>query len=205
MFPCFHDERPASSGLAQTYCQYTAQFTSEALHPLGGVPPQGTHKGCRDRGTDRPAGCHRTIVGASLVGALGGGGGSSPQRMESLLRRESSLDILRQIEVQGFIDGKGWFSPIIVILYMSIVVLLAKNRGELLCSLLVLKTRWPFLIEWVILLISSQLHSPSLIASSRPCPYMQQIIPSCVLAMRALNENAGISKVMNGLIMLVRS
>jgi len=39
----------------------------------------GTHKACRDTGTDRPAGCHRTIVGASLVGALGGKGGVPPK------------------------------------------------------------------------------------------------------------------------------
>ncbi|TMC14601.1 MAG: SDR family NAD(P)-dependent oxidoreductase, partial [Chloroflexi bacterium] len=35
------------------------------------APPQGTHKGCRDTGTDTPREPFRTIVGASLVGALG--------------------------------------------------------------------------------------------------------------------------------------
>src|SRR5436305_416753 len=46
-------------------------------------PPQGTHKGCPYNGTNRLGRCIRTIVGASLVGALGGGGGGTPQRMET--------------------------------------------------------------------------------------------------------------------------
>jgi len=36
--------------------------------------PMGTHKGCRDTGTNTPREPIRTIVGASLVGALGGRG-----------------------------------------------------------------------------------------------------------------------------------
>ena len=44
---------------------------------FGGVPPlppQGTHKGCPYNGTNRLVMRFRTIVGASLVGALGGRG-----------------------------------------------------------------------------------------------------------------------------------
>src|SRR5436305_4078572 len=50
-------------------------------------PPQGTHKGCPYNGTDTPCEPLRTIVGASLVGALG----DSPQRME---RRKEAIAIV---------------------------------------------------------------------------------------------------------------
>ena len=43
--------------------------------PSPPCPPQGTHKGCPYNGTHQLARAVRTIVGASLVGALGGDGG----------------------------------------------------------------------------------------------------------------------------------
>src|SRR5436309_8840149 len=62
-----------------------ARIKQQLLHRFPGgtppSPPQGTHKGCPYNGTDTSREPIRAIVGASLVGALGGEG-DSPQRMD---------------------------------------------------------------------------------------------------------------------------
>src|SRR5436309_2614552 len=68
------DYMPSSFRIASTQGSdkgtHKGQYRSNKPPPT----PQGTHKGCPYNGTDRSPKRDRTIVGASLVGALGEGG-----------------------------------------------------------------------------------------------------------------------------------